>query len=1108
MGKKLERQEKPCDRTLSIIGIVEPWEPRMDSKVRIEAKDYRAETVIEAVHPTEFGKFTLKLELTIELKELLQSGNVEIRATDRKGKVLGKIRIAPYAGTAPIAMKLHIIRPDLGLHPSVVISNAIITQATVHHLARKLARIQGVDIQNARAPHSIVKVIQELNEISQLASRCLTGDKVAEKSILQVLSTSAFTNPGGAPRRFGGMGAMSDTRLLDMLGELQVGRLCGPVLLRTTKVLDSAFRLDFKERNRDAKWTRQARSYIRNRIQDFSAYDASVDQAYRGSRSQGAGFPSGDDGLTTHLLPIIDVFPPEPEPVSGTVHEPTLCEMTYDLCLALYEELLAALANDTYTDLIASVEPNCLCSNYDPNQVFVARPRARDTFPIIQTAAGPQLPTWISLYFRGQVITPISVNPNEIHFRIPPNESTGHVYLQAVGIRPSQASRRLANSCGLVMPNFAMPEFAPLLLDRSPAALISIISPPVVDFLKSDAGPQPAEACTPVEISWRVNLFDQSPTIPIPPCGSIEVTIRDGQGNQITMGGPAGSVLETRSDTTIYTIEAVSRANQLQCGTAAPVSLTVERVKYVRLEGDPSTGTEHRGGTNGRFVVRISCPAPQNGLPVLLTSSNPAVLRVPSPVTIPAGGTSLPVEFTTTQACMSVEVTAAAADHTPSVSLHYEVYSMPSLQWATGAPPNIQEGDIFSAEVDTSCVPDDSARVNWLLINVNPGGSQPLPLSARSVTGQYPAVRFRVDLGRTLAADLIPGNWELVVEIADRHVRSQGLRFPVVPRPQFNLSIIGSSEQTVEWDQPADYQATVEGQNITTNVTISLMAIDLPDGIETRFNPPRVDLNPGNTIQNSTLTLRSRKFIGPIGTINFTIQASANNFPTRSFPATLNVKHTQGGFTRMQVIWNSMTCNGNGIRAAVGGNGMTRIVTFSIPTSTGEVSISPNAVYYTISPQCKVGVVIPPWSDPAVDPAVNLFNLGFARTTGAPELGELIIQGGLTRIFWQQFWFSPDDTLLVIIGRTTRMSGTTETHTYGLYNTITGDQIDDGFFSPAIVQAIDDPSPLQDGEKEYQLAVITSIVLGKDNGNRDAVIITYPDNIDVLSERSFSIPLE
>ena len=415
------------------------------------------------------------------------------------------------------------------------------------------------------------------------------------------------------------------------------------------------------------------------------------------------------------------------------------------------------------------VEPNCLCSTYDPNQTFIARPQPGRLFD-------RDLPAGVCLHFRGQIITPTIQTANEIHFKIPANAQTGFVYLRALGPLPSQASQRLANACALAMPEIP----SEILFDRSPTALISIIYPPVIDSLTSDVGQQPAEACTPVEIRWHAHLLDQLASAPIHPCGSIAAILRDGQGNQIAAGGASGLVLESRADTTTYTLEAVSRAGALQCGTAAPISLTIVRVKYVRLERPAGMGTEHKGGTNGLLLVRISCPAPAGGQQVDLTSSDPAVFQVPSPVTIPEAANSLLVDFATTAACTAapIQVTAASAGHTAAGSLEYDIYTVPVLQWAAGPPAHVQEDGPFSSEVNAGCVPDDSSRVNWWLIRTDPNNQQaPIALMAQRISGQYPALRFRVALGSASAHGLIPGNWELVVEIPDRaNLRSHGAR--------------------------------------------------------------------------------------------------------------------------------------------------------------------------------------------------------------------------------------------------------------------------------------------------------------------------------------------
>lgn len=1110
MSQEPVKQELSMSGTLSVIGFLEPWEPWMDSEVRVEARDRCTEKeIVEAVYPEEVGAFTLKFELTAEVKEIFHSGNIEIRALDRTGKVLGNIRIAPYKDEDSIAVKLRIMHPTSGQvsKPPLITSNDIITKSVLQHLAEKLARLQGVDVRNARVPLSIMKVIKEINEISQFSARSLAGDKDAEESLRRVLSAFPFTSPGGAPGVLGRIEDMSKMGLIDALGELQPVRGCGPILQRTAKVLEGAFRLDFKERNQDARWTRQARAYVRDRMQDISFYNDLADRAFREFEGPFGVFP-GDDGLTTFILPPGPPkgFPPEPEPGPDDGFEPSPCEQINDLCLGLYGEVLAAQLRDEFTDLIASVEPNCLCSNYDPNQVLVARPQPGRFFPITippKPQIPPTLPTGVLLYFGDQVITPISVQPTEIRFRIPSKKPpkpqipptkahTGPVYLRALGSLPSEASRRLADTCGLAMPELP----AEILMDRSPAAAVSIIYPPVIDFFRSSV--HRAEACTPVEISWRVHLIDRPVDAPIPPCGSIEVTIRDEQGNQVAKGGSSGSVLETRSDTTTYTIGAVSQANQVHCGTAAPVSLTVERVKKLWLVQSP-TGTDLRGGTSGTFTVRVSCPAPMGGIPVEITSSIPSVLQVQSPVIIQEGQTSLAVDFRTTAACMPVEVTASAADHIFQGPIRYEIYDQPSLSWASGITPNIQEQDAYTFRVIGGCVPQNN--VQWLLQKVNNGNQQSHRISQTTSTGQYPEITFQVSLSeRDATAYLTPGNWELYAVIPERDfIQSTGLPFIVTARPHFEINV-QPTEQTVEWGGQADYRLTLTGHNILNKLNVNL-STDLPDGkgVNHDFGPRDVELNPEpDNTGYSTLTVRNKEGVASLGETGFNIIASDTNF-TRSVPASLVIKRKYGLFDRVTLHHygdSSQSCGS--ITATIGGDRNTPTVLFHI--TTGSISSSPSPVlYYAISPRCRVGIVIPPWkNDPAYDPAVSLYNLGFSMPNGPHGLGNEIKL--ITQMFWQQFWCSRDDSLLVIIGRT--INGTSaDTHFAYLFNTVTGNEIDNETFMPEIIEGVNgaDPEnpdvllPPQPDDVVTKLCDIESIELTKNTRNNDVVRVRYKD---------------
>ena len=76
----------------------------------------------------------------------------------------------------------------------------------------------------------------------------------------------------------------------------------------------------------------------------------------------------------TEGLPLPDTLPDSGD-LDGL--EPDWCEQLGDLCVALFEQAVAGLLGDPYLDLLASVEPDCICHDYDPNQVFIGADRRR-----------------------------------------------------------------------------------------------------------------------------------------------------------------------------------------------------------------------------------------------------------------------------------------------------------------------------------------------------------------------------------------------------------------------------------------------------------------------------------------------------------------------------------------------------------------------------------------------------------------------------------------------------------------------------------------------------------------------------------------------------------
>jgi hypothetical protein len=194
---------------------------------------------------------------------------------------------------------------------------------------------------------------------------------------------------------------------------------------------------------------------------------------------------------------------------------------------------------------------------------------------------------------------------------------------------------------------------------------------------------------------------------------------------------------------------------------------------------------------------------------------------------------------------------------------------------------------------------------------------------------------------------------------------------------------------------------------------------------------------------NSSGVLSGTTFVA--GTYHFTVQVAQTNNPAAngSLQYTLTVNRMQGDFTQANLTSSPSPPSGN-VTATVSGNGMSPTVDFRINTSTGIVdSGAIPEVWYAISPHGRVGVVIPPLMG---NPEVDLYNLGIDPSQGGgTRLGSHIdIPGGIF-VNWYQFWFSPDDSLLVIIGQ----GGQTSVFTADVYNTVTGQHIGNMPFNSA-----------------------------------------------------------
>ncbi len=668
-----------------------------------------------------------------------------------------------------------------------IVVSKIVPEQRLRGLAALAAKVQGVDVRQAKAPTAVTTAVRELNEIARLAAGTLLGRSGAEAMFRQRIAETPPENFRGNQGRYG----RSVSAALTALGGALGGDLpCLDRFAGVEQVLQAAFLLDVRGRDRNATHTYQTGAYLQNRMRTLSQFEGRLrgaigDLARRGAieeegfsdGSRRPGAPTGPDGFTDPILPPdTETSPsgPLPDPIGPGEPDPGLCEDLGDLCSTLFREAAAALISDPFVDVIASVEPNCLCHDYDPNQIFVALPATGRKFP-------DPLPADVRLYFRGDDITAniVSLTPDELRFRIPPNSQTGYVYLRGLFAAERGGVRNVERLCGFSLPDF------PAGLPQGPAVLISIIFPPVIDLLTANGTPGPeveAEACGLVDICWHAHPSDQPPHLPIPPCGRITVVVRDEAGNVVAEGGPMDCLTARSAHDHAFTVEARSFANDQECGSADPRTIAVRRVAMIHLVRDVPQGSELLAGNGGSFFVEISCPAPDDGQEVQLTSSNAQALQVAGNVTIPAGQTRARVEFATANdACGRAEVRATAAGYREA-RLPYDLLRAPVLDWAITyympyAPPHTAQFAQFLFTVQADCVPQPESRLTWKLIRIDVGGQgEELPVTvSRPPIGDF----FLISPTDEAVAGLVLGTWAIVAEVPDQGLVSNALAFEV-----------------------------------------------------------------------------------------------------------------------------------------------------------------------------------------------------------------------------------------------------------------------------------------------------------------------------------------
>lgn len=261
----------------------------------------------------------------------------------------------------------------------------------------------------------------------------------------------------------------------------------------------------------------------------------------------------------------------------------------------------------------------------------------------------------------------------------------------------------------------------------APARDLVVVGPTVGQLTASaGTGGAPAEACTPVTVTWQVNGLDCLSARALATIQLVRERTVHGALEEVVLrvnANPQDTVTETLDTTATYRIDVTSKDEDgNDCGTTQ-ASIIIARQKLIRLalpakifSGQPAAGR-----------VSVSCPAPTGGLPVAFTVAPNGALTVPG-VTIPEGDTNVSFTATAGTLCGPSSVTASAADHSPGAAGTC-VLVAPTISSMT-APPAPLACTRFSISLSASCVTQTPALKAFAV-----AGSQRTPLTVSAPAG-------------------------------------------------------------------------------------------------------------------------------------------------------------------------------------------------------------------------------------------------------------------------------------------------------------------------------------------------------------------------------------
>lgn len=331
------------------------------------------------------------------------------------------------------------------------------------------------------------------------------------------------------------------------------------------------------------------------------------------------------------------------------------------------------------------------------------------------------------------------------------------------------------------------------------AGQMTIVGRPSIDYF-TIGGQQGTtvslEGNSSMQIEWKIRLELCDPSF------ATVTLLRDGipWRTNLPLNGRISET--TPCNNSLFQLEVTSGDGKQVCSIIQSNTILVNVFQTLNLVAPASIPA---GGT-ASAVIRLSCPAPTDGVVVSFVS-NPAGAITAPPVTIPSGDLEAPVMLQAQNACAAVQLTASAPDHVSSTK-SLRVLSNPSIMQVTGISGNFQ-----------ACKPIRNIRLTVGCISAN----------VRVFVVEEGGMRTAIDTRRipTQNANEFGGPFTLEVQVSDG-LPSGTYHFEIEDEGRTTIStqtfIITSSPRIISI--PSSVQAVAACPALTAELRVTVRGAD------------------------------------------------------------------------------------------------------------------------------------------------------------------------------------------------------------------------------------------------------------------------------------------